>query len=183
MCKISRTVYFKCGSCLAWSKTKRRLQILYSVMQNLRITKTLFTFKYQDFKANALGQDSDALRAHASGGRGGGWGVRFSDLVQTGTGAQPASCTKGTGSLYPGVQEVLHGIDHLPPFTADVTVALYFYFLSGSSRTVLGWPIPFSRIEEQERLSLRRFSQTFYSLKRKNCWRFLDRLLCKSEEM
>lgn len=70
MCKISRTVYFKSGSCLAWSKTERRLQILYSVTQNLSIIKTLFTSKYQDFKANELGRDNDALRAHVSGGGG-----------------------------------------------------------------------------------------------------------------
>jgi len=75
-------------------------------------------------------------------------GERFFNLFQTGTVAQPASCTKGTGSLYPGVQGVLHGVDHPPPSTADVTVALYFYSPSGSSRPVLEWPIPFTRVEE-----------------------------------
>jgi hypothetical protein len=30
------------------------------------------------------------------------WGARFSTSVQTGPGAHPASCTKGTGS-FPGV--------------------------------------------------------------------------------
>ena len=31
------------------------------------------------------------------------WGARFSSPIQTGSGAHPASCTKGTGS-FPGVK-------------------------------------------------------------------------------
>jgi hypothetical protein len=54
--------------------------------------------------------------------------VRFSALFQTGTGAQLASCTKRTGSLYPGGLGVLYGVDHFLPSTADVTVALYLYY-------------------------------------------------------
>ena len=43
------------------------------------------------------------------------WGARFSAPVQTGPGAHPASCTKGTGS-FPGVKRPGRGADH-PPAT------------------------------------------------------------------
>ena len=40
-------------------------------------------------------------------------GARFSVSVQTGTGAQPASCTMGTGSFL-GVKRPGRGVDHPP---------------------------------------------------------------------
>jgi hypothetical protein len=41
--------------------------------------------------------------------------------VQTGSGAHPASCTKGTGGPFPGVK-TRHGrnADHSPPSSAEV---------------------------------------------------------------
>ena len=42
------------------------------------------------------------------------WAARFSAPVQTGPGAHPASCTKGTGS-FPGVKPPGRGADHPPP--------------------------------------------------------------------
>jgi hypothetical protein len=48
--------------------------------------------------------------------------------VQTGPGAHPASCTKGTGS-FPGVKRPEHGVDHPPPSSTEVKerVELYLY--------------------------------------------------------
>jgi len=59
---------------------------------------------------------SDSLQAGRSGDRIP-VGARFSALVQTGSGAQPASYTIGTGS-FPGV--TWRGVDHPPPFSAEV---------------------------------------------------------------
>jgi hypothetical protein len=47
------------------------------------------------------------------------WGARFFAHVQTGPGAQPASCTMGTGS-FPGVKRPGRGADHPPPSSAEV---------------------------------------------------------------
>jgi hypothetical protein len=67
------------------------------------------------------------------------WGARFSVLIQTGPGAQPAFYTMGTGS-FQGVERVGRSVDHPPPSTAEVKerVELYFYSTSGSSWPVLG---------------------------------------------
>ena len=56
------------------------------------------------------------------------WGARFSAPVRTGHGAHPASCTTGTRS-FPGVKRPGRGIEHLPPFSAEVKerVELYLY--------------------------------------------------------
>ena len=64
-------------------------------------------------------------------------GARFSAPVQTGPGAHPASYTMGTGS-FPRVNRPGRGVDHPPPFSAEVkeTVALYFYSPSGPP-----WPV------------------------------------------
>jgi hypothetical protein len=41
--------------------------------------------------------------------------------VQTGSGAHPASCTKGTGGPFPGRKARLgHDADHSPPSSAEV---------------------------------------------------------------
>jgi hypothetical protein len=45
--------------------------------------------------------------------------ARFSAHVQTGSGAQPASYTMGSGSL-PGVNRPGRGVDHPSPSSADV---------------------------------------------------------------
>jgi hypothetical protein len=47
------------------------------------------------------------------------WGARFSAPVQTGPGAHPASCTKGTGSFL-GVKRPGRGADHPPPSSAEI---------------------------------------------------------------
>jgi len=45
--------------------------------------------------------------------------ARFSAFVQIGSGAHPASYTMGTGS-YLGVKQPGRGLDHPPPFSAEV---------------------------------------------------------------
>jgi hypothetical protein len=61
---------------------------------------------------------SDWLRAGRNGDRIP-VGARFFAHVQTGSGAHPASCTMGTGSL-PGVKLPGRGADHPPPSSAEV---------------------------------------------------------------
>jgi len=65
-------------------------------------------------------------------------GARFSP-VQTGSGAHPASYTKGIGPS-PGVKWPGRGVDHSPSFSAEVKerVELYLYSPSGPSWPVLG---------------------------------------------
>jgi hypothetical protein len=48
-------------------------------------------------------------------------GVRFFAHVQTGLGANPASCTMGNGS-FPGVKLPGQGADHPPPLRAEVEI-------------------------------------------------------------
>ena len=66
-------------------------------------------------------------------------GARFSAPVQTGPGAHPASYTMGTTS-FPEVKLPGRGVDHTPPFSAEVKerVALNLYSPSGST-----WPVMF----------------------------------------
>jgi len=73
------------------------------------------------------------------------WGARFFAPVQTGPGAQPASCTMGTGS-FPVVNRPRRGVDHPPSYSAEVKekVELYLYSPSGPSWPVLGWTLPLS---------------------------------------
>ena len=47
------------------------------------------------------------------------WGARFSASVQTGSEANPASYTMGTGS-FPGVKRPGRGVDHPPPSGAEI---------------------------------------------------------------
>jgi len=71
------------------------------------------------------------------------WGVRFSTPVQTGPGAQPASCTTGTGS-FTRVKRPGRGVDHPPTSSAEVKerVELYLYSPYGPSWPVLGRTLP-----------------------------------------
>ena len=66
-------------------------------------------------------------------------GARFSASVQTGLGANPASCTVGTGS-FPGVKWPGRGVDHLLPSRAEVKerVELYIHLQSRPLWHVLG---------------------------------------------
>jgi len=58
--------------------------------------------------------------------------ARFSAPIQTDPGAHPASYTMGTGS-FPGVKRSGRGVDHPPPYSAEVKerVKLYLYSPSG----------------------------------------------------
>ena len=75
------------------------------------------------------------------------WGARFSAPVQTGPGAHPASYTRGTGS-FPEVKRPGRGVDHLPPYSAEVKerIELHLYSPSGPSCPVLGWTLPLAYI-------------------------------------
>jgi len=53
-------------------------------------------------------------------------GMRFSAPVQTGPGADPASCTMGTGS-FPGVKRPGRVVDHPPPYSAEVKERVEIY--------------------------------------------------------
>jgi hypothetical protein len=85
-----------------------------------------------------IGRYSDSLRVGRSEDRIP-VGARFSAPVQTGSGAQPASYTMGTGSL-PGLKWPERGVNHPPLSNAEVKerAGLYFYFLSGPSCSVEG---------------------------------------------
>ena len=67
------------------------------------------------------------------------WGAKFSAPVQTGPGAHPASYTMDTGS-FQGVKRPGRGVDHPPPFNAEVEgrVELYIYSPTGPSWPILG---------------------------------------------
>jgi len=61
-------------------------------------------------------------------------GERFFVLVQTVSGAHPASYTMGTG-IFPGVKPRGRGFDHPPPYRAEIKerVKLHISSLSGTS--------------------------------------------------
>jgi len=77
-----------------------------------------------------LSRCSDSLRAGRSGDRMP-VGARFSSPVQTDTGAHPASCTMGTGS-FPGVKRPGRGVDHPPPYSAEVKGRVELYLSTTS---------------------------------------------------
>ena len=64
-------------------------------------------------------------------------GARFSEPVQTGSGAHPASYTMSTGS-FPGVKRPRRGVDHPPPYSAEVKVKVELYLYSKSETS---WPV------------------------------------------
>jgi hypothetical protein len=84
-------------------------------------------------------RDSESLRAGRSGDRIS-VRARFSALVNTGPGAQPVSSTMVTGSFPGGVMRPGRGVDHPPPFSAEVKerIELYFYSPSVPSWCALG---------------------------------------------
>ena len=65
--------------------------------------------------------------------------ARFSALVQTGPGAQPASYAVGA-ETFPGIKRPGRGVEHPPPSSAEVKekVELYIYSPSGPSWPVIG---------------------------------------------
>jgi hypothetical protein len=67
--------------------------------------------------------------------------ARFSEPVQTGTGAHPASCTMGTWSLFRGSSGRDVALTVHPPASAEVKerVELYLFFSSRSSWPVIGF--------------------------------------------
>ena len=71
-------------------------------------------------------------------------GVRFGDRIlvraRFSAGAHPASHTVGTGSLFPGAKRPGCGVDHPPPFSAEVhqRVESFLCSSSGPSWSVLG---------------------------------------------
>ena len=95
-----------------------------------------------------MGQDSTVGIATRYGLDGSGiesrWGARFSAPFQTGPGAYPAPCIRGTG-YSPGVKRPGRGADHPPPSKCrgHERVGLYLYSPSGPSWPVMGEPLPF----------------------------------------
>ena len=71
--------------------------------------------------------------------------ARFSETVQTGAGAHPASSKMGTRS-FPGVKRPGRDIDHQPTSSAEVKerVELYLYSSSEPSCPVLWWTSMYS---------------------------------------
>jgi hypothetical protein len=75
------------------------------------------------------------------------WGARLSAPDQTGSGAHPASYTRGTGS-FPEVKRLGRGVDRPPPSSAEVKerIELHLHPPSGPSRPVteliLSSPLP-----------------------------------------
>jgi len=69
--------------------------------------------------------------------------MRFFATVQTGPGAQPVSCTMSTGSLSPGVNDVVSGVVYPPPFSAKVKEWSSTSTPPGTSWPVLGSILPF----------------------------------------
>jgi len=66
------------------------------------------------------------------------WGSRFSGPVQTGPGAQPTSCTVGTGS-FPGVKRLGRSVDHPPPSSAEVKERVELYITPPMGLRGLFW--------------------------------------------
>ena len=100
-----------------------------------------------------VGRDSSVGTATRYGMDGPGiesrWRARFSVPVQTFPGVHPASGTMGTGS-FQGVKRPGRGVDHPPPFRAEVKerVQLYLYSPYWPSWPVLGriLPLPLRKI-------------------------------------
>ena len=96
-------------------------------------------------------------------------GVRFSAPIQTGAGAQPASCKMGTGSLSRLEKRPRRVVNHPPTFRVEVKeiVELHLDFPSGSLWSVVGRYSPFLYITCQSHLRdivvLIVFDDTFFN--------------------
>jgi hypothetical protein len=69
------------------------------------------------------------------------WRAKYKATVQTIPGDHPAFYTRSIGFLvWGGVKRPGHGVNHLPPSSAEIKerVELYLYFPSGPSWPVLG---------------------------------------------
>ena len=67
-------------------------------------------------------------------------GATFSIPVKTGSGAHPASCTRGTVSLSLGVKRTRRGVDHATPSSeVKERIVLYIYSPCDPWWPVLGW--------------------------------------------
>jgi hypothetical protein len=95
-----------------------------------------------DLWAGLRSRYSDWLRAGRSGERNL-VGAKFSTPVQAGPGAHPVSCTMSTGSLSPGVNDVVSGVVYPPPFSAKVKEWSSTSTPPGTSWPVLGSILPF----------------------------------------
>jgi hypothetical protein len=99
-----------------------------------------------------VGQDSVDDRAIRYGLEGPGieslWG--FYAPVQTGPLAHPASYTMGSTRSFPRVKRPRRGVDHPPPYSAELKerVQLYLYSPSGPSWPVLGWNLPLLLLDD-----------------------------------
>jgi hypothetical protein len=97
-----------------------------------------------------LSRDSDTLRAGRSGNR-----IlveyRFSAPVPTRPGAHPASCTKGTCFLSPGISRRGHGFDYPPTSSSGVKerVQVYMFRPFGPSWFVIGLILPLPLLSKQ----------------------------------
>ena len=91
-------------------------------------------------------------------------GKRFSEPVQTGCGAHPASYTMGTGS-FSGVKRPGRGVDYPLLFSTEVKerVGLYLYSTSGPLWPVLKWTFPFTSHNHNNFLKVN-FLLLFYTL-------------------
>ena len=108
-------------------------------------------------------------------------GARFPATVQTGPKAHSASFTVGTRSVFPGVKRSGRGINHPPPFSAEVKerVELYLYSPSGPSWSVLVRSLPLegggfgsNKTKPQPRKGVKKEepnSQNKKQTKRQNC--------------
>jgi len=77
--------------------------------------------------ANRYGLDGPGIESR--------WGSRFSAPVQTGPGAHPSSYAVDTGSFL-GVKRLGRGVNHPPPYGAEVLAcatfqALFRFFYTG----------------------------------------------------
>ena len=70
--------------------------------------------------------------------------ARFSVSAQTGPGAHTVPFTMDTVSLSPGVKRPSNGVNHSPPYSAEVTeeVELHFYYPSVLSWQARGRTLP-----------------------------------------
>jgi hypothetical protein len=137
------------GCAKIWKKVRRRKVKTESHIQLIVLLNNICFLQENipafDYIFQAVVAQSVQLRTGRSGYRIL-MGVTFSPHVWTGPGAHPASCTRDTGTFL-GVKRPGRDVDH--PLSSSVEVKeelyLYLYFLSVSSRKVMGRPLPLLR--------------------------------------